>query len=97
VNCQHGGRETPQCFEILASGIEAEKFRRRLTCALSGLGWSARIRVQDDPLRALDLGARSEPALLIDGRLVAEGMQSTEALESLLRPYLGQPKHSPAP
>jgi hypothetical protein len=64
--CGVGGQPSPLRFEILGTGIEAEKLSRRLQCALAGLGWSAPVAVRDDPLRALDLGASRDPALLSD-------------------------------
>jgi len=98
MSCGIGGQPSPLRFEILGAGIEAEKLSRRLQCALAGLGWSAPVAVHNDPLRALDLGASRDPALLADGVLFAQGLPQTEELEALLRARIGvapTPSHQP--
>lgn len=98
MSCGVGGQPSPLRFEILGAGIEAEKLSRRLHCALAGLGWSAQVTMHNDPLRALDLGASRDPALLADGALFAQGLPQTEELEALLRARIGvAPTPSPQP
>lgn len=94
MTCASGGQPCPLRFEILGSGVEAEKLRRRLSCALGGLGWSAGIPICGDAERALDAGATRDPALLADDVLFAQGLQRTEDLEHLLHARIGVP---PAP
>jgi len=91
MSCVVGATPCPLRFEILGSGVEAEKLRRRLACALGGLGWSAHIAVGDDPQRALDAGATRDPAVLVDGVLFAQGLLRTEDFEALLRARIGVP------
>lgn len=89
VTCSLGTQTCPVRFEILGHGLEAEKLKRRLTCALGGLGWTAPVPLRADPERALALGARRDPVLLADGALFTQGLLRTETLETLLRARLG--------
>ena len=89
MSCALGRTDFPFRLEILGSGIEAEKLRRRVTCALGGLGYRAAIPIARDLPRALDLGATRNPALLLDGALLAEGLPPVEQMEALLRQRLG--------
>ncbi|MDE2176280.1 MAG: thioredoxin family protein [Betaproteobacteria bacterium] len=91
MTCAIGSHDCPIRFEILGSGLDAEKLKRRLSCALGGLGWRAQIRLQADAHRALDLGATRDPVLLADGVLFAQGLPRTEELEALLRARIGVP------
>jgi hypothetical protein len=90
MTCTSGGQPCPLRFEILGSGFEAEKLKRRVTCALAGLGWSADIPLHADPARALDLGATRDPVLLADEIVFAQGLPRTEELEALLRARIGE-------
>ena len=90
MNCAIGGQPCPLRFEILGSGVEAEKLRRRLACALGGLGWSVCISIYRNAERALDAGATRDPTLLADGVLFAQGLPRTEHLEGLLLARIGR-------
>ena len=85
MSCALGRTDFPFRLEILGSGIEAEKLRRRVACALGGLGYRTAVPIVRDLPRALDLGATRNPALLLDGVLLAEGLPSAEQVEALLR------------
>jgi hypothetical protein len=87
MSCLVGGQPSPVSFEILGSGVEAEKLRRRLGCALGGLGFAARIPIHADTERALASGARHDPVALADGKLFVDGLLRTEAIEALLRAW----------
>ncbi|WP_051849321.1 hypothetical protein [Thiomonas sp. FB-Cd] len=89
--CATGAQPCPLRFEILGSGAEAEKLRRRLACALGGLGWSAGIPIRTDAEAALNAGATRDPVLLADDVLFAQGLPRTEDLEELLRTQIGVP------
>lgn len=91
MHCATGGHRCPLRFEIIGSGVEAEKLARRLACALGALGWQACIAVRADVQAALDAGATRDPALLADGSLFAQGLARTEELEQLLRARIGVP------
>ena len=91
MTCATGSHDCPIRFEILGSGLDAEKLKRRLSCALGGLGWQAQIRLQADAHRAVDLGATRDPVLLAGGVLFAEGLPRTEEREALLRARSGVP------
>ncbi len=86
-----GGHHCPLDFEVIGSGMEAEKLARRLACALGALGWAAAIAVRADVQAALDAGAMRDPVLLADGVLFAQGLARTEELEQLLRVRIGVP------
>jgi hypothetical protein len=88
MSCSVGGQLSPVSFEILGSGVEAEKLRRRLGCALGGLGFSAIIPIHADTECALAGGARHDPVVLADGKLFVQGLLGTEEIESRLRASL---------
>ncbi len=90
MTCIIGGQLSSLNFEIIGYGVEAEKLKRRLTCALGGLGWQAQIRVHADTERAIALGATRDPVLLVDGALFVQGLLRTEELEALLVGRLGR-------
>ncbi len=89
MTCETGGEACPRRFEVLGAGIEAVKLARRVSCALGALGWTANVAVRHDPQRAVVVGARRDPVLLVDEALFAEGLVRTEELEELFRANLG--------
>ena len=48
MTCAIGSHDGPIRFKMLGSGLDAEKLKRRLSCALGALGWLAQIRRQAD-------------------------------------------------
>ncbi len=96
MTCSAGGVACPRRLEVLGSGIEAVKLAKRVSCALGALGWTANVAVRHDPQRALAVGARRDPVLLLDEALFAEGLVRTEDLEDLLRAALGDAIRCPA-
>jgi hypothetical protein len=90
MTCAIGSHDCPIRFDILGYGIDAEKLKRRLSCALGGLGWRAEIDVRSDTERALAVGATRDPVLLADGVLFAQGLPRTEDLEDLLLARIGK-------
>jgi len=90
MTCSSGSHVCPARFDILGSGLDAEKLKRRVSCALGGLGWRANIHLRADAERAIALGATRDPVLLLDGALFAQGLPRTEELEALLLARLGR-------
>ena len=82
MSCSVGGQLSPVSFEILGSGVEAEKLRRRLGCALGGLGFSAIIPIHADTECALAGGARHDPVALADGKLFCRGCLGQKRLKA---------------
>lgn len=89
MHCAVGSHSCPMRLEIIGSGIDAEKFARRVACALAALGWAAAIPKRADIQAALDAGATRDPVLLADGAVLAQGMMRTEQLQQLLRARIG--------
>ena len=86
---ERGAHSFPLRPEIIGSGIGAEKFARRVTCALGALGWVADVPMRADIQAALDAGATRDPVLLGDDGVLAQGLVRTEELEQLLRAHIG--------
>lgn len=65
--CAVGAHGCPVRLEIIGSGIDAERFARRVACALAALGWAAAVPKRADIQAALDAGATRDRVLLADG------------------------------
>ena len=82
--------ESPLFFAVLyGDRVSTAKFSKRLSCAIKHLPLRVAFHYEHDTQKALDVGVRKEPTLVLDGEIFLEGLvaaeEITEAFEKRLK------------
>lgn len=88
--CLQGGglKNVPVVHAVIyGNREEAAKLQKRVACASRRFHISWQFKTQTDPFEAIDFGIIRQPSLVIDGRVVVEGLSATEEIENVLESY----------
>ena len=82
--------EYPLFFAMLyGDRVSTAKFSKRLSCAIKHLPLRVAFHYEHDTQKALDVGVRKDPTLVLDGEIFLEGLvaaeEITEAFEKRLK------------
>jgi len=84
-------REYPLFHAVLyGDRISTAKFSKRLSCAIKHLSLRLVFHYEYDTQKALDVGVRKDPTLVLDGEIFVEGLVSAEAITEAFQKILKQ-------
>ena len=77
-------------FSVTIHGSDRErvKLSKRLVCAVKHLPLRLRIRYEKDAEKSIALGVRKDPTLMLDTKILAEGLVSAETLTEIFETLL---------
>ena len=77
-------------FAVTIHGSDRErvKLSKRLVCAVKHLPLRLSIRYEKDAEKSIALGVRKDPTLMLDTKILAEGLVSAETLTEIFETLL---------
>ncbi len=77
-------------LQIIGQGEDVLRLKKRLNCATSAMGMKLSIELLPDDIRAAELGARRGPLVVMNGAIIADGLEPVESIQASMEWQLQQ-------